>query len=128
MITVKPMQDRDEEKQLLAGVPGAEENARILIMKDGDETLGWATAEIKEQALVILKLTAGAYDCTHKPGMEEVFVLDTLLRAAASYGANNGCDRIETAFPDFYDFFKLRGFSTDTAHAFTDMSTIVHYG
>ena len=49
------------------------------------------------------------------------------MRSAASYGENFGADRIETAFPDFFGFFKARGFDCDETHAFTPLSTIVRY-
>ena len=38
-----------------------------------------------------------------------------------------GAGEIVTAFPDFFDFFKARGFAADDTHAFTPMSTIVRY-
>lgn len=127
MIAIQPMKDREEELRLLETVPGAGENAKVLMMNDGEDALGWAAVEVKENVLHILKLTAGAYDFTQKPDMEQIFILDTLMRSAASFGENNGADAIETAFPDFFDFFKLRGFTVDDTHAFTDMSTIVKY-
>lgn len=128
MITILPMKDREAEKKILETLSEAGENARVLLMSDGETDMGWAAVEVKDRVLRILKLFAGAYDFTAKPSMEETFILDTLMRSAASFGENNGADRIETAFPDFFDFFKRRGFSADESHVFTDMSTIVHYG
>lgn len=122
------MEDREGEQSLLKTVEKAGSDARVLAMLDGEEMLGWAAVEAREGTLWILKLAAGAYDFSYKPGMEEIFVLDALMRAAASYGENHGAQKIETAFPDFFDFFKLRKFSIDDTHAFTDMSTIIHYG
>ena len=122
------MEDREQEQSLLQAVEEADETARVLAMLDGDEMLGWTAVEVKENTLRILKISAGTYDFSYKPGMEEIFILDALMRAAASYGENHGAQKIETAFPDFFDFFKLRKFSTDETHAFTDMDTIVHYG
>ena len=62
-----------------------------------------------------------------KPDAETVFVLDTLLRAAASFGEVHGARRIRTAFPDFYDFFRLRGFEALEQYAEAPMEAIVHY-
>ena len=39
----------------------------------------------------------------------------------------DGADAIATCFPDFFGFFKARGFTVDEEHAFTPMSTIVRY-
>lgn len=105
----------------------AGDGAKILVMTDRGEPLGWTAVEILEGALRILKLSAGDYDFSRKPEMEETFILDTLMRSAASYGETFGAVSIETAFPDFYGFFAARGFETDETHAFTPMSTIVRY-
>lgn len=96
-------------------------------MTDRGELLGWTAVELSEGALRILKLTAGNYDFSQKPNSEEAFILDTLMRSAASYGETFGAGSIETAFPDFHGFFAARGFDTDETHAFTPMSTIVRY-
>lgn len=121
------MEDRDEERKLLSTVESAGGEARVLAMKDRGEVLGYAAVELKEDCLCILKLSAGNYDFSRKPQGEEIFVLDTLMRSAASYGENFGAVKITTAFPDFFGFFQARGFETDEAHAFTPMSTVVHY-
>lgn len=96
-------------------------------MRDREEVMGYAAVELSGSELRILKLSAAQYDFSQPPGMEETFILDTLMRSAASYGETFGATQITTAFPDFYDFFKHRGFQTDESHAFTPMSTIVRY-
>lgn len=78
-------------------------------MTERGETLGWAAVELRGTVLHILQLSAGAYDFTVPPTMAESFVLDTLVRSAASYGENFGATAIETAFPDFYRFFCGKG-------------------
>lgn len=127
MIEILPMSDRNRERELLAQVKGASEAARILAMTERGGTLGWAAVDLTGGTLKILALEAQGYDFSRKPQGEEVFVLDSLMRSAASYGENFGADRIETGFPDFFNFFKARGFDVDETHAFTPMSTIVHY-
>lgn len=111
----------------MAGVEAARDNAKVLAMTDRGELMGWVAVELQDGVLRILKLTAGDYDFSNKPDIELTFILDTLMRSAASYGETFGADSIETAFPDFYGFFKARGFETDDTHAFTPMSTIVRY-
>lgn len=121
------MADREREKELLAAVEGAGPEARVLAMTDRGEELGTVAVELRDGALHILQMRAGEYDFSRKPQGEEAFILDTLLRSAASWGENFGAGEIVTAFPDFFDFFKVRGFASDDSHAFTPMSTIVRY-
>lgn len=127
MIEILPMPDREQERSILAEIDGAGPEARVLAMVERGETLGTAALELNGSVLRILRLTAGGYDFSAAPKGETVFILDSLMRSAASYGENFGADRIETAFPDFYGFFKARGFDCDESHAFTPMSTIVRY-
>ena len=127
MIEILPMADREREKELLAAVEGAGPEARVLAMTDRGEELGTVAVELRDGTLHILQMRAGEYDFSRKPQGEEAFILDTLLRSAASWGENFGAGEIATAFPDFFDFFKARGFASDDTHAFTPMSTIVRY-
>lgn len=96
-------------------------------MCEREDTLGYVAVRVEGQELCILKLWAKGYHTAQKPNMEQTFVLDSLMRAAASFGEVNGASQIVTAFPDFWDFFQKRGFETDAFHAFTPMDTIVHY-
>lgn len=121
------MADREREKELLAAVEGAGPEARVLAMTDRGEELGTVAVELRDGTLHILQMRAGEYDFSRKPQGEEAFILDTLLRSAASWGENFGAGEIVTAFPDFFDFFKARGFASDDSRAFTPMSTIVRY-
>lgn len=121
------MKDREQEREWLAGVPGADDNARILAMTERGELLGWTAVKIDQEVLRILCLTVPGYDFGEKPQGETIFILDTLMRSAASYGETFGAAMIETAFSDFFGFFRARGFETDETHAFTPMNTIVKY-
>ena len=127
MIEILPMQDREQEKELLRQVEAAGENARILAMTERGTLLGWAAVELEDKVLRILKLSAGNYSFTDPPAGEESFILDTLVRSAASYGENFGANFIETTFPDFHRFFASRGFSVGETSVSTPMSTIVKY-
>ena len=117
------MEDREKERELLAQVDGAGDKA----MTDRGEQVGAVAVELRGAQLWILRLWAGDYDFSEKPQGETAFFLDTLMRSAASYGETFGATEIVTAFPDFFDFFKARGFEVDDTHAFTPMSTIVRY-
>jgi hypothetical protein len=96
-------------------------------MCEREQTLGTVALELEGGVLRILQLAAEGYDFSEAPKGETIFILDSLMRSAASYGENFGADSIETAFPDFFGFFRARGFDSDDTHAFTPMSTIVRY-
>ena len=100
------MENREEERELLAdaGVEG-----RVLLMKDGGQPVGYVIVDLEERTLHLRKLSVQRYDFTAPPQGESVFILDTLMRSAASYGEDHGADEIVTDFPDFFQFFKQRG-------------------
>lgn len=121
------MEDRERERELLEGLETAGGEPRVLLMEDRGEPAGWVAVELWDGVLRILKLSAGAYDFSWKPDSEETFLLDTLVRSAASYGETFGAASIETAFPDFYGFFRARGFRDEDGRARAPMSVIVRY-
>lgn len=96
-------------------------------MSDREEELGHVVVVLQKDTLRMVNFFVSGYDFSEKPQGDTVFILDALMRAAASYGEVNGAQKLETAFPDFYDFFRLRGFQTDETHAFGPMSLIVKY-
>ena len=103
------------------------DGARVLLMSDRGEELGFVAVRLSGDSLCMEQFSVSGYDFSEKPQGDAVFILDALMRAAASYGETNGAEKLETAFPDFYDFFRLRGFQTDETHAFGPMSLIVKY-
>ena len=129
MLQIVPMQDKDREKEICRAVADADDNSRVLHMTDGAEELGYVVVSLRETVLFIHEFCVnGKTDfAAEKPGMEEIFILDTLMRSAASFGETNGADHIKTTFPDFHSFFKLRKFDVTDEYAETPMSTIVHY-
>ena len=121
------MKDREEEQKTLEAAGVADAESHVLKMEDRGQTVGYVIVALEGKTLHIRKLWAEGYDSAAKPQGEEIFILDTLMRSAASYGETFGAEEIVTDFPDFYEFFRVRGFQTDETHAFTPMSTIVHY-
>lgn len=120
------MQDRDREQKLLAELEVGD-GGRVLLMTDRDEELGSVVVQLQENTLCMVRFFVPGCDFSEKPQVDQIFVLDALMRAAASYGETNGAVSLATAFPDFYDFFRLRGFTTDDTHAFGPMSLVVKY-
>lgn len=127
MIEILPMADQEKEKEILATIKEAGPEARVLAMRERGNTLGWTALELDEKILRILRLAMEGYDFSRPPQGEEIFVLDSLMRSAASYGETFGAEKIETVFPDFFGFFQARGFECDENRAFTPMNTIVKY-
>ena len=129
MLQIVPMAEKTEEAALLAKTEGAPDNGRVLVMTDGEETLGYVVVALADDTLVFYGFSvSGQTDSTKaKPDPMTTFVLDTLMRSAASFGETNGMNHIRTAFPDFFDFFKQRGFAVAEDHAEAPMSLIVHY-
>ena len=129
MLQIVPMAEKTEEAALLAKTEGAPDNGRVLVMTDGEETLGYVVVALEDDTLVFYGFSvSGQTDFTKaKPDPMTTFVLDTLMRSAASFGETNGMNHIRTAFPDFFDFFKQRGFAVAEDHAEAPMSLIVHY-
>ena len=103
------MADREREKELLAAVEGAGPEARVLAMTDRGEELGTVAVELRDGTLHILQMRAGEYDFSRKPQGEEAFILDTLLRSAASWGGElrSGGDR--HGLPGFLRFLQGAG-------------------
>ena len=93
MIEILPMADGKREKELLAAVEGAGPEARVLAMTDRGRSWATVAVELRDGTLHILQMRAGEYDFSRKPQGEEAFILDTLLRSAASWGENFGAGR-----------------------------------
>ena len=127
MIEILPMADREREKELLAAVEGAGPEARVLAMTDRGEELGTVAVELRDGTLHILQMRAGEYDFSRKPQGEEAFILDTLLRSAASWGENFGAGR--SSRPSRISSISSRrgALRRTTPTPFTPMSTIVRY-
>lgn len=121
------MENLEKEAEILQNLAEKGDNARVLEMTEKTECLGTVAVVIREKTLVIINFSlANACDFENL-SMEETFYIDTLMRSAASYGETHGARKIETTNSEYNTFLKRRGFKTDETHAFTDMSTIVHY-
>ena len=127
MLTILPMEDREREKSLLDGLSEkTEDNARVLMMSDGKEELGWVAVKIVHSVLRMLHMEVPGAQPEALTG-ESVFIADSLMRAAASYGAAVGAYKIRSLEPAWNEFLRLRGFTPGETGAETDLSTIVKY-
>ncbi len=121
------MEDREREKSLLDGLSQkGEDNARVLLMQDGKEELGWVAVDICHSVLRMLHMEVPGFELDKLSG-EGVFVADSLMRSAASYGAAVGAYRIKSMEPQLSEFLRLRGFTPEKNGAETGLETIVKY-
>ena len=127
MVEILEVKDAEKRRAILRQGGIAEDEATVLKMADHDAVLGSCCLHIRKDKAVLLALAAGEYDFGGKPDAEQSFILDSLVRSAASYAETKGALFIETAFPDFYDFFRRMGFETDSNHAFGSIAVIVKY-
>lgn len=127
MLTILPMENQAEQDALLAGIPEkAAGDARILMMQDGNERLGWVAVDMEHSILRMVHMEIPGCELDKLSG-EAVFIADSLMRAAASYGAATGAYRIVSAQPALNEFLRARGFTPKETGAETDLSTIVKY-
>lgn len=96
-------------------------------MVEKNKSLGHVVVEVTGETVLLRGIQASGYDGKDKPDTEALFVLDSLMRASASYGETKGGEKIVVTFPDFYDFFLRRGFIQEGSAMVTPMSTIVKY-
>lgn len=122
------MKDKERESQILKILLKNEENnSRVLLMTEGENELGTVALKIYERTLIIIDISL-ENDCDFENlNIEEDFFVDTLMRSAASYGETKGANFIETQDNKYNKILAKKGFTVDENHAFTKMSTIVHY-
>lgn len=122
------MEDRALERERLAAVPGAGDEARILSMTDAGEELGWAAVTVSGELLTIHRLQAAGYGGEEKPDLMQNMTLDFLLRSAASYGEHHGAQNILAACGECFGFFAMHGFKeNEEGLPAGPMSLLVHY-
>ena len=85
------MEDRQRERELLEAIPEkAGDDARILMMRDGTSELGWVAVELLHSVLRMIHMEIPGCEKLDGLSGENVFIADTLMRSAASYGAAVG--------------------------------------
>lgn len=127
MIEILQVTDEQKRQEILNREKIKNADAVVLAMNDGAGDLGYAVINIEKDIIYILKLCADGYHFENRPDAGQVFVLDSLLRAAASYGETFYAQYIETTFSDFYDFFRLRRFDVSGGICKGSVSLIVKY-
>ena len=125
MIEILPLKNQEKEDKILSSLNETSKTAKVLMMAEGDEDIGYVAVKLVGSSLIYLKFEV--YNSENMMPFEKEFYLDTLMRSGASYGENHGADKLETANNLYNEFLKKKGFKTDIFHAFAPMSLIVHY-
>lgn len=97
-------------------------------MQEGGKSLGQAIVSVEGDTVFLHQMEVDGFQKEQAPDMMQAFVLDSLLRAGVSYGEHHGARKVETCFPDFFQFFEKHGFETDETHAYGPVSLIISYG
>ena len=83
-------------------------------MKDGSVVLGGVAVAVQHSELVIHRLFVEGAELSSLTA-EQRFIADSLLRAAASFGANQCAYRIVSRQWEGEEFFRAEGFSEDSS-------------
>ena len=124
MLTILPLQDGEEKSALLRQRPEAGADAEVLVMKDRGETLGWTAVDVRDSCVRMLRVRGA--DGSLPAGPEGRFLADSLMRAAASFGANHGAYRIFCLDPEAGPLLEVSGFRREGRAFAQDLGEIVH--
>ena len=124
MITILPLQDPKRVQELLADLPDKGDHAAVLMMGDPAGELGYVAVDVKDSVLRMRKMEVFGSNL-EQPDLNARICSDSLMRAAASYGANNGAYRIETEVPGLGTLLKASGFLAEGRKFVCDLSKIV---
>ena len=131
MLQIVPMEERDREAAVLRETPGADAEARVLVMTDGADELGLVVCRRARKDARRLRLFGGGPDGFHrrKAGCRRPFLSSIRScappRHSARSTARTGSGR---TFPDFYGLLPpARGSRRPRSHMEAPMSAIVHY-
>ena len=89
---------------------GAENNAEILVMSEEGREFGYVLIDIKSSVVRMLKIEI--FGCNDLSNMDSHsrMCADSMMRAAASYGATVGAYQIESKIDALEDYFCSVGF------------------
>lgn len=106
------MKNRVRAGRILQAVPGAEPDTEVLVMSDGQDELGYVVIDIKSSVIRMLKMeVCGGCDLTKLNEQNRMYA-DSMMRAAASYGATIGAYQIESQIDELKYYLHSVGFIT----------------
>lgn len=125
MVSILPLKDPARAGQILKSVPGAEDNARVLLMREGTDELGYIAVDLKSSTIRMLKMEVfGCKDFLESDGNSRMCA-DSLMRAAASFGAAVGAYQMESKITDWEPFFQSAGFTPKNGKIVCPLSNFV---
>ncbi|MBW7573993.1 hypothetical protein [Caproiciproducens faecalis] len=119
------LKDKERIARILQTIPDAENNAQILIMSEGDNELGYVAVDMQSSVIRMLKMEI--FGCENLAILDDYGRLcaDSMLRAAASYGATIGAYRIESRIEALQEFFSGCGFIQSTHKFISPLSNFI---
>ena len=127
MLTILPIKEKGRLQEICKEVPGAENTVDVLLMKDEEEELGYVVVDIKASVLRMISMKVPGEEFKEPLTTEQRFCADSLMRAAASYGANNGAYKIESHIPQINHMLQGLGWVLEGNIAFTELKNIVKF-
>ncbi|WP_277668274.1 hypothetical protein [Caproiciproducens galactitolivorans] len=125
MITILPLKDRERTERILRSVPGAEDDARVLVMWEGADERGYIVVDMKASTIRLLKMEiSGCKDFSQADG-DSRMCADSLMRAAASFGSTIGAYQMESKIAGWEPFFQSAGFVLQNGSMLCPLSKFV---
>ncbi len=118
------MEDKKREEAILADISDRGDNTAVLLMGDASEELGYVAVDIKDSVLRMRKMEIKG-SRLEQPDLNARICSDSLMRAAASYGANKGAYRIATDIAGLGKLLAPIGFVEEENSFVCELSKIV---
>ena len=119
------MKNRTRAGQITQTVHDAETDAEVLLMCDGLNELGYVVIDMRSSIIRMLKMEVfGCNDLTNLNEQSRMYA-DSMMRAAASYGATIGAYQIESRIDGLEYFFHSVGFNTSDDKLLSPLSNFI---
>ena len=125
MITILPIKNKIREGQILQTVHGAEADAKILLMCDGQDELGYVVIDMKSSVIRMLKMEVFGCADLSKLNEQNRMCADSMVRASASYGATVGAYQIESQIVGLEHYLHSVGFIESGSRFLSPLSNFV---
>jgi hypothetical protein len=94
-------------------------------MSDSADELGYVVVDIRASVIRMLAMQMNGFEDYHDMTPEVRICADSMMRAAASYGANNGAYKIESHILPLNDFYTSIGFKMEHDIVSCDLTNII---
>lgn len=118
------MADSIKKDRIIQEITDAESNAEVLSMTEADREAGYIVVDIKDSTIRILRLIIEKSELNEQ-NPEALMIADSLMRAAATYGASIGAYQIESRITEFQNYFQSVGFIKSKKGFLCNLSNII---